>query len=50
MHDSYINYANMLSLYRDNSWYHRKEKYKCDIQRPGFLGEKNKRDQRSFVF
>ena len=39
IHDSCINYATMLTLYRDNSLHHRKEKYKCDMQRPGFLGE-----------
>ena len=33
MHNSSINYATMLTLYRDNSWYHRKEKYRCDMQR-----------------
>ena len=27
------NYATMLTLYRDNLWYHRKEKYRCDMQR-----------------
>ena len=27
----------MLTLHRDNSKYHKKEKYKRDIQRPGFL-------------
>lgn len=50
MHDPCINYANMLNLYRDNSWYHRKWKYKCEMQRSGFLGEESKPDQRSFLF
>ena len=39
MHDSCIDYTNMLSLYKDNSWYQRKKKYEQDMQRPGFLGE-----------
>ena len=50
IHDSCINYANMLTLYRDNSQNHRKGKYKDDMQRPGFLREENKPDQRSFIF
>ena len=43
MHDSCINYANMLSLYRDKSC-------KRDMQRPGYLSEENKIDQRSCNF
>ena len=50
MHDSCINYANMLTLYRDNSLYHWKENYKCDMQRPDFPGEENKPEQRSCIF
>ena len=39
VHDSYINHANMLTLYRDNSWFQGKKKYNCNKQRrPGFLG------------
>ena len=38
MHDSCINYANMLSLYRDKSC-------KRDMQRPGCLSEENKKLQ-----
>ena len=34
MHDSSINYANMLTLYKDNSWYQGKKKYNRDMQRP----------------
>ena len=30
--------------------YHRKEKYKRHMQRPGFLGEEDKPDQRRFIF
>ena len=51
MHNSFINYGNMLTLYRDNPQkYHTKEKYKYDIVRPGFLGEENKPNQSSFLF
>ena len=39
----------MLTLYRDNSLYRRKEKYKRDMQRPGFLGEENKSEQKSYI-
>ena len=39
MDDSCINYPNMLPLYTDNSWYQGKKKYKCDMQKPDFLGE-----------
>ena len=46
-HDSCINYADMLTLYRDNSWYQSKLKYKRDTQIPGLLGEEKKLDQRS---
>ena len=49
MHNSCINYATMLNLYRDNSC-HRKEKYKCDMQRPSLPGEENKRDQKATFF
>ena len=42
MHDSCINYANMLPLRRNNSWYQVKKKYKRDMERPGFLCEENK--------
>ena len=41
MHHSCINYANMLTLYRDNSWYQGKKKYKQDMWRPGFFGAEN---------
>ena len=41
MHDSCINYANMLTLYRDKSC-------KRDMQRPGFFYEENKLDKRSY--
>ena len=42
MHDSWINHANMVTLYyRDNSWYQGKKKYNSDMQRPGFLGVEN---------
>ena len=50
IHDSYINYPNKLTLYRDNSSYQRKEKYKCNMQRPVFLGKENKPNQRSCIF
>ena len=40
MHDSCINYANMLTLYRDKLC-------KCDMQQPGFLSEKIKLDKRN---
>ena len=40
MHDPWIDYANMLTLYRDKSC-------KCDMHRSGFLSEENKLDQRS---
>ena len=41
MHNSCINYAIMLTLYRDNSWYQGKKKYDRDMQRPGFPGAEN---------
>ena len=44
---SCINYANMLTLHRDNPKF---QEYKCDMQRPVFLGEENKPDQRSCFF
>ena len=50
MHDSCLNYANMLTLYRDSPKYHKYKKYKGIMQRTGFLGEENKPDQRSFFF
>ena len=50
MHSLCRNYATMITLYRDNSWCHRKEKYKRVIQRPGFLGEEKMPDQRSCIF
>ena len=41
MHESCINYANMLTLYRDKSC-------KRDMQRPGFFCEENKLGKRSY--
>ena len=32
----------MFTLYRENSWYIKKEKDKCDTQRLDILGEENK--------
>ena len=40
----------MLTLYRDNSQYHRNEMYKCDIQKHGFLEEENRSDLGSCLF
>ena len=42
MHDSYIDYPNILPLYWDNLLYQGKKKYKHDMQRPNFLSEENK--------
>ena len=35
---------------RDNSKYHKKEKYKRDMQIPGFLGEKKTSMTKEFAF
>ena len=49
MPDSRINYANRdyIEIIHDIT---ERKKYKRDMQGPGFLGEENKRDQRSFLF
>ena len=44
MHNSFINYPSMLTLYRDNSWYQSKKRYNHDMQKPYFL------DQKSCIF
>ena len=50
MPDSRINYANMLFYIEIIHDITERKKHKRDMQGPGFLGEENKPDQRSFLF
>ena len=50
MHDSCINYANMLTLYRDKLWYQGSKNLSLIYKKPGFLSEENKPDQWSCKF